>query len=227
MTLRLWETVGVPQRQEAVMATSMLETKFHLPRARPGAVLRPRLIELLDRGTAATLTLISAPTGFGKTTLLAQWLERRALGTPGGPSVAWLSLDAGDNDARSFGSYLVSALRTVAPDAGTDELAQLHAADPPPITRLLTTLLNDIGGLTSDLALVLDDYHVIESREVHDAVAYLLDHAPPRMHLVITSRTDPPVPLARLRARGELVEIRVADLRFSPDEAASFFNGAM
>lgn len=209
------------------MTTLMLETKFYLPRSRPGAVPRPRLVDVLDRGTSATLTLVSAPAGFGKTTLLAQWLERRTHGDRGGPSVAVLSLDAGDNEPRTYWSYLVTALRMVAPQVGVEELALLQTADPPPIHRLLTTLLNELGALPADVVLVLDDYHVIESREVHEAMAFLLDHAPPRLHVVITSRADPAVPLARLRARGELVEVRVTDLRFTPDEAASYFNGAM
>ena len=205
----------------------MLETKFYLPQSRPGAVPRPRLVDVLDRGTSATLTLVSAPAGFGKTTLLAQWLERRAHRDPGRPSVAWLSLDAGDNEPGTYWSYVVTALRMVSPQVGVEELALLRAAEPPPIYRLLTTLLNDLGALSADVVLVLDDYHVIESREVHEAMAFLLDHAPPRLRLVISSRADPAVPLARLRARGELVEVRVTDLRFTSEEAASYFNVAM
>lgn len=209
------------------MKTPMLETKLYVPRSRPGTVPRPRLADVLDRGTAATLTLVSAPAGFGKTTLLAQWLERRTSGDRGAPSVAWVSLDAGDNEARTYWRYLVTALRTVAPQVGVQELALLEAADLPPIHRMLTTLLNDLGALPAGVVLVLDDYHVIESREVHEAMSFLLDHAPPRLHVVISSRADPAVPLARLRGRAELVEVRVTDLRFTPDEAASYFNGAM
>ena len=209
------------------MPAPLLDTKLHLPRSRPGAVRRPRLVEQLDRGTSATLTLVSAPAGFGKTTLLTQWLESRDEAASGAPDVAWLSLDAGDNDPRSYWSYLVAALRTVAPDIGVGELALLQSADPPPVQRLLTTLLNDLGALSTDVVLVLDDYHVIESVEVHQAMEFLLNHVPARLHLVIASRADPSVPLARLRARGELVEVRVTDLRFTPDEAASYLVGAM
>ena len=206
------------------MARSMLDTKFYRPRSRPGALSRARLVDVLDRGTAATLTLVSAPAGFGKTTLLAQWLERCTHGDRGGPSVAWLSLDAGDNEPRTYWTYLMTALGTAVPEVAVQELTSLQAADPPPIRGLLTPLLNDLGALPTDLVLVLDDYHVIESREVHEAMAFLLEHAPPRLHLVITSRADPAFPLARLRARGQLVEVRSADLRFTSEEAASYFD---
>ena len=206
------------------MARSMLGTKFYRPRSRPGALSRARLVEVLDRGTAATLTLVSAPAGFGKTTLLAQWLERCTHGDRGGPSVAWLSLDAGDNEPRTYWTYVLTALGTAVPEVAVQELTSLQAADPPPIRGLLTSLLNDLGALPTEVVLVLDDYHVIESREVHEAMAFLLEHAPPRLHLVITSRADPAFPLARLRARGQLVEVRTADLRFTSEEAASYFD---
>lgn len=217
----------MPHRQGAVIAGSMLQTKFYLPRSRPDAVPRPQLVGLLDRGARATLTLVSAPAGFGKTSLLAQWLERMTQGDRGGPPVAWLSLDAGDNEPRTYWSHLVTALRMAAPQVGAEGLTLLQAAGAPPIRGLLTTLLNDLGALPADVVLVLDDYHVIESREVHDAMTFLLDHAPRRLHVVISSRSDPAVPLARLRARGELLEVRVADLRFTPEEAASYLNDSM
>ena len=124
----------------------------------------------------------------------------------------------------TFWSYLVAALRTVAPGVGTNELEVLASAQPPSIKVVLTTVLNDLGATENDVVLVLDDYHLIESREIQDAMAFLLDHLPPRLHLVIASRADPPSALARLRARGELVEIRAADLRFTPDEAAAYLN---
>ena len=209
------------------MKSSMLETKFYLPRSRPGALPRTRLMDMLDRGMSAKLTLVSAPAGFGKTTLLAQWLQRRAQLAHGGPSVAWVSLDAGDSEPRLYWSYVVTALQTAAPQVGEQELVLLQAADPPPVQQLLITLLNDLAALPTDVMLVLDDYHVIESREVHEAMAFLLENAPPRLHLLITSRADPAVPLARLRARGELVEVRATDLRFTPDEAASYLSDAM
>ena len=209
------------------MPTPLLETKLYLPRVRGGSVPRPRLTGRLDHGAGAKLMLVSAPAGFGKTTLLAQWLEHRKTTSAEKSSVAWLSLDAGDNDPTAFWTYVIAALRTAAPAVGTNELGLLQAPDPPPIHRLLTTLLNDLAALAHDIVLVLDDFHAIDALEVHDAVAFLLDHSPPSLHLVISGRVDPPLPLARLRARGELTEIRVADLRFTSDEAATYLNEAM
>ena len=141
--------------------------------------------------------------------------------------MAWLSLDQGDNDPASFWTYLVAALETVAPGVGAGTLTLLQEPQPPPIETVLTTLLNDLGAIASDIVLVLDDYHVIDAPEVQDGMAFLLEHLPPQLHLVIAGRADPALPLARLRARGELVEIRAADLRFTPDEAAAYLNGVM
>jgi LuxR family transcriptional regulator, maltose regulon positive regulatory protein len=205
------------------MAGPLLETKLHVPRRRPGAVPRPRLSERLERGTAATLTLVSAPAGFGKTTLLAEWL---ASGTDG-RSVAWLSLDRGDNSAAPFWTHAIAALRTVAPGVGASTLALLEAPQPPVIETVLTTLLNELGTVSNDIVLVLDDYHLIDAREVQEGIAFLLEHLPAHVHLVIASRADPALALSRLRARGDLVEIRAVDLRFTPDEAAAYLNGVM
>ena len=203
------------------MSIALLETKLYVPRPRPGLVPRRRLIELLDRGTASKLTLVSAPAGFGKTTLLAEWLassDRPA---------AWVSLDSGDNDPQSFWSYVIAALQTMAPGVGANAVALLQEPQPPPIETVLTTLLNELGALTHDLVLVVDDYHLIDSRDVHEGVEFLLDHAPPLLHLVMATRADPTLPLARLRARGELVEVRAAELRFTSDEAAAYLTGAV
>ena len=148
----------------------------------------------------------------------------------GRPVSGWLrgsSLDRSDSDPASFWAYAIAALRTVAPGIGDSALAQLHALQRPPIETVLTALLNDLAAITADIVLVLDDYHVIDAREVQDGMAFLLDHLPPRLHVVIASRADPALPLARLRARGELVEIRAADLRFTPDEAAAYLNEMM
>ncbi|MEJ7796561.1 MAG: helix-turn-helix transcriptional regulator, partial [Nocardioides sp.] len=210
----------------------MLETKFYVPRPRQGLVCRPRLSERLTGGSASKLMLVSAPAGFGKTTLLAEWLAAGPTrATDDEPTeeraVAWLSLDPGDNDPATYWTYLVAALRTAAPDVGTSELALLQGPQPPPIRSVLTTLLNDLGNVSNDVVLVLDDYHLIEAREVQDDMEFLLDHAPTQLHLVIASRSDPAIPLARLRARGELVEIRAIDLRFTPGEAATYLNGVM
>jgi LuxR family maltose regulon positive regulatory protein len=213
--------------QDTVMPAPLLETKLYVPRPRHGLVPRPRLIERLDRGADSTLTLVSAPAGFGKTTLLAAWLAAGPASPTGPRSAAWLSLDRGDNDPRMFWTYVIAALRTAAPGVGTSALALLRASPPAPLPEVLTTLLNDLGAVGHDLVLVLDDYHVVDSPEVHDGMAFLLDHVPAQLHLVIAGRTDPAVPLARLRARGELVEARAADLRFTPGEAAAYLTGVM
>ncbi|MDQ1668244.1 MAG: hypothetical protein QOE40_305 [Actinomycetota bacterium] len=176
----------------------------------------------MDRGATSRLMLVSAPAGFGKTTLLAEWLAAGPAAPTDERSAAWLSLDRGDNHPVSFWTYVIAALRTVAPRVGASALALLHAAQPPPIETVLTTLVNDLGAVANDVVLVLDDYHVIVAREVQEGVAFLLDHLPARLHLVIAGRADPALPLARLRVRGELVEIRAADLRFTPDEAAAY-----
>ena len=205
------------------MAGPLLETKLHVPRWRRSLVARPRLSERLNRGAESALTLVSAPAGFGKTTLLAEWL---AVAAAGGRSVAWLSLDRRDNDPALFWTYLVAALNTGAPAVGAGALALLQPPEPPNEAGLVA-LLNDLDAISNDVVLVLDDYHVIDARDVQDGMAFLLEHLPPQIHLVIASRTDPPLPLARLRGRGELAEIRAADLRFTPGEAAAYLNEVM
>ena len=203
------------------MTGPLLETKLHIPKRRRSLVERPRLSERLGRGADSALTLVSAPAGFGKTTLLTEWL---AAATPHERLVGWLSLDERDNDPVAFWTYLVAALRAAAP--GTGVLSRLQSPEPP--TELgLASLLNDLHAIPNDVVLVLDDYHLIDARAVHDGMTFLLEHIPPQLHLVITSRADPPLPLARLRARGELVEIRATDLRFTADEAAVYLNGVM
>jgi LuxR family transcriptional regulator, maltose regulon positive regulatory protein len=205
----------------------LLETKLYVPRSRRGLVPRPRLSERLDRGTASKLTLVSAPAGFGKTTLLTDWLAAAPARPAGARLVAWLSLDRADNDPASFWTYVIAALRTVAAGVGERALAFLQAPQPPPIETVLTALLNDLGATASEIVLVLDDYHVIDAGDVQEGMAFLLDHLPPWLHLVIASRADPALPLARWRARGELVEARAAELRFTPDEAAVYLNETM
>jgi LuxR family maltose regulon positive regulatory protein len=207
-----------------VVATPLLETKLHVPRLRRSLVVRPRLVERLSRGAESKLTLISAPAGFGKTTVLAEWL---AALPAGGPSVAWLSLDPDDNEPARFWSYVIAALQTMAPELGAAALALLQAQRPPPIETVLATLVNELSAGSNDIVLVLDDYHVVDAPDVQSGMAFLLDHLPPHLHIVIASRADPALPLARLRARGELAEIRAADLRFTPDEAAAYLKEAM
>jgi LuxR family transcriptional regulator, maltose regulon positive regulatory protein len=205
------------------MAGPLLETKLHVPRLRRALVARPRLSEQLSRGTESALTLVSAPAGFGKTTLLTGWL---AAAPPDGHSAAWLSLDQSDNDPARFWTYLIAALQTAAPGVGAGALSLLQSPQAP-IEAVLATLLNDLSAIPNDVVLVLDDYHVIDSRDVQDGMTFLLEHLPPQVHLVLASRADPALPLPRLRARGELVEIRAADLRFTPDEAAEYLNQKM
>jgi LuxR family maltose regulon positive regulatory protein len=205
----------------------LLQTKLFVPRPRRGLVARPRLSERLDRGGGSTLMLVSAPAGFGKTTLLAEWLAAGPAAPTSQRSAAWLSLDKGDSDPASFWTYVIAALQTVAPGVGARALTLLQEPQPLPIPTVLTTLLNDLGAIAGDLVLVLDDYHVIDAPDVQDGMEFLLDHLPPQLHLVIASRADPALPLARLRGRGELVEVRAADLRFTPDEAAAYLNEVM
>jgi LuxR family transcriptional regulator, maltose regulon positive regulatory protein len=202
------------------MPTPLLATKLFLPPPRPDAVPRPRLIARLNEGLHRPLTLVAAPAGFGKTTLVSEWIA--AAHRP----AAWLSLDAGDNDPARFLAYLVAALRTIAPAIGAGLLAALASPQPPPPEAILTALLNEVAALPHPFILVLDDYHAIDAPPVDAALAFLLAHLPP-MHLVIASREDPPLPLARLRTRGQLTELRAADLRFTADEAAAFLTAAM
>ena len=205
-------------------ARPLLETKLYIPKLRRGQVARPRLSERLSRGAERKLTLVSAPAGFGKTTLLAEWLAGM---TDDARSPAWLSLDPSDSQATTFWSYVIAALRTVAPSVGTTSLAMLREPQPPPLESILATLVNELSATSTRPVLVLDDYHLIDAQEIHEGVAFLLEHLPPHVHLVIATRADPGFPLARLRARGELAEIRAADLRFTSDEAVAYLNEVM
>ena len=210
------------------MPTPILATKLYIPPPRPRAVLRPRLIERLNEGLSAgrKLTLISASAGFGKTTLVSEWVADCERGEPK-VRVAWLSLDEGDNDLTRFLTYLVAALQTIAPSIGAGVLAALQSPQPPPAETLLTALINEIAAIPESFVLVLDDYHVLDAKPIDRALAFLLEHLPPQMHLVIATREDPPLPLARLRARGQLTELRAAELRFTSGEAAEFLNRTM
>jgi LuxR family transcriptional regulator, maltose regulon positive regulatory protein len=206
----------------------LLETKWHVPGRRGGAVVRPRLSERLGRGVRSRLSLVCAPAGFGKTTLLTQWLEEIGEHAPGsGPAVAWVSLDERDNDPATFWTYVITALQNAAGGTvGTAALGLLQPLQPTP-EAALAILLNDLQAVNHDVVLVLDDYHVIDSRAIHEDLTYALDHLPPHVHLVLATRSDPPLSLSRLRARGELLEVRSADLRFTHDEAADYLAGTM
>jgi len=211
------------------MSVQILATKLYIPPPRPGFVPRPRLIERLNEGRGRKLTLVSAPAGFGKTTLVGEWISHPALPVEQGSSMraAWLSLDEDDGDPARFLAYLVAALQTIDAELGKGVLAALRSPQPPPAETLLTGLVNEIAALPEHFVLVLDDYHQVDSEAVDRALTFLLEHLPPQMHLVIAGREDPPLPLARLRARGQLAELRAADLRFTPAEAAEFLNRAM
>ncbi len=205
------------------MPAPILATKLYIPPPRAAVVPRRRLIERLDEGLArgCKLTLVSASAGFGKTTLVSEWVAQCER------PVAWLSLDEGDNDLPRFLMYLTAALQTVAGDIGAGVLAALQSPHPPGSELILTMLLNEIAAMGERLVLVLDDYHVIDARAVEQAMAYLVEHLPPQMHLVIATREDPHLPLGRLRVRGQLTELRAADLRFSHVEAADFLSRVM
>jgi len=209
------------------MSTPILATKLYIPPPRHASVFRARLVERLNDDLcrspafARRLTLISAPAGFGKTTLLSEWIagcERPA---------AWLSLDQEDSDSARFLTYLIAALQTAAPQVGKVLLDMLQSSHPPPARTMMATLLNDLAAQRDNFVLVLDDYHAVDSQEVDEALTFLIEHLPPQMHLVIATREDPPLPLARLRARGQLTELRADDLRFTLDEIVEFLSRVM
>jgi LuxR family transcriptional regulator, maltose regulon positive regulatory protein len=204
--------------------TPLLATKLHRPLPRAQLVRRPQLAERLTQGMMGPLTLVSAPAGFGKTTLLAQWLAES------GMPAAWLSLEPGDNEPVRFLSYLIAALQTLVPHLGVEALTLLQMPQQARAETVLTLLTNDVGSHgrdEGDFALVLDDYHEISAKAIDHALTYLVEHLPPQMHLVIATREDPPLPLAQLRARGHLTEVRAVDLRFTASEAAAFLTQVM
>ncbi len=203
------------------MSDTLLETKLFIPVARANSVSRSRLLEHLNTGISEKLTLISAPAGFGKSSLAREWVL--ALDKP----IAWLSLDANDNDLTRFIAYLIAALQQINPSIGQSIQAILGSPDPPPTQTFVAALTNDIAATPTPFVLVLDDYHTIREVSIHETVRGLLDRQPPQMHLVIATREDPPLPLARLRAQGQMIEIRARHLRFTQEETATFLNGLM
>ncbi len=200
------------------MTTPLLTTKFHIPAVRSELVSRPRLIDRLNAGLGHKLMIVSAPAGFGKTTLLSEWVRQAK------EPVAWLSLDQGDDDANRFWRYVVAALQTVEATIGKTVQAALQSPQQPPLDTLVTALINDIVTLAMPITLVLDDYHLIRTDLVHTSLNFLLDHIPPQLHLIITTREDPPLALSRRRGRRELTEIRAAELRFAIAEIGEFLN---
>jgi len=206
----------------------ILATKLYIPPARPDLVPRPRLIQRLNDGLRHPLTLVSAPAGFGKTTALSQWAHALAEHTPT-PSIAWLSLDQADNDPLRFWQYFIAALQTRRAALGRMAQAALQAGefieDPRPIIESsLRALLHELTSAAAPLSLVLDDYHLIQTEAVHRSLNFLLDHLPPPLHLIIATRADPSLSLSRRRSHQDLVEVRTADLRFTPDEVATYLN---
>ena len=198
----------------------LLATKLHIPRPRPHLVHRPRLLQRLQQGMERALILISAPVGFGKSTLLSNWLASRAI------PAAWLSLEPQDNEPVRFLSYLLAALQTYDPHLNTTRQMLHSPLQPPLMEAMLTLLINDLlicrGPTQEDFVLVLDNYQVITDEPIHHALSFLVEHLPPRMHLVLSTREDPPLPLAQLRGRDDVLELRASDLRFRPEEAATF-----
>jgi LuxR family transcriptional regulator, maltose regulon positive regulatory protein len=196
---------------------SVLATKICLPPLRPHSISRPRLVARLEEGAGYDLVLVSAPAGFGKTTLLGEWARR----TRQAGSTIWLSLDEADNDPIRFWDHFIAALAPLGPDAGQEALALLHAPVPLPPESFLVALVNSLAGIAREFAVVLDDYHAIQSPPIHQGISFLIDHMPAAMQLIIAGRADPPLPLARYRGGGSMLEIGADDLRFTPEEAAS------
>ena len=216
------------------MTTPLLTTKLYIPPVRPELVPRPRLIEKLNEGLHRKLTLISAPAGFGKTTLVTEWLDNLRLDakkeTQIKNRIAWLSLDEGDNDPTRFLSYFIAALNQIEGiDAtfGKGAQSMLQSPQTPPTEAIITSLINEFAEVTDKYVFVLDDYHLIEAQPIHETLSFLLEHLPSQLHLVNVTREDPHLPLARLRSQDQLTELRVTDLRFTSSEAAEFLTKVM
>ena len=219
------------------MTETILKTKLYIPVLRSSLVSRPRLTDKLNAGTNDRLTVVSAPAGYGKTTLVSEWVnaltpnlspsERPKGMLREGGKVCWLSLDESDNDPRRFLDYLLAALRQVQADVGQSVEEMLHLPQPPPPEVILTALVNELSSVPESFILVLDDYHVIHTPPIHRQLNFLLEHEPPQIRMVILTREDPPLSLSRLRARGQLTEIRQSDLRFSSEECAAFLHRVM
>lgn len=203
------------------MPSAFLTTKLRPPRMRPDIVQRAHLVQRLNQGQAHPLVLISAPAGFGKTTLATDWIRQNSA-----THMAWLSLDPADNQPNQFWQSVIATLEMVAPTVCQEAKALLQLPDPPAIQTILTALINDLAQLPDAYALVLDDYHLIEKSAIHEAVSFLIEHMPGNLQLVILTRSDPPFPLVRLRARNLITEVRAHDLRFATDEIAAFFVNA-
>ena len=196
----------------------LLATKLYIPCNDRELIARPRLIQRLQTGLPRKLTLVSAPAGYGKTVLISSWIDRFDM------PVAWLSLDAADSEFSRFFSYLIAALQQIEPGICSGIRPMLETESEPSAANMLTSLVNDVASFHTDITLVLDGYHVIHDLRIHDAIEFLLDYLPSHMHLVIITRADPPMPLARLCVQRQMTEVREADLRFTLDETAAFLN---
>jgi LuxR family maltose regulon positive regulatory protein len=216
-----------PQPPPPPLRAPLLTTKLFAPLPPPGLVARPRLLEALEAGLHGSLTLLVAPAGSGKTTALSSWFDRAQKKWADSRRMSWVALDAGDNDPARFWTYILTALDRAQHGVAADALALLQAPLPPPIETVLTALLNALGDLQQDVVLLLDDFHRIEAPQTHAAVAFLLDHLPQRLHVVLATREDPPLGLARRRASGTLIEVRADDLRFTTGEAADLLTTAL
>lgn len=207
------------------MTRRLLETKFHIPAKRTGDVLRPRLVNLLENGLSAKhkLTLVSAPAGYGKTTLISAWIHSLKKGA----KTAWLSLDDEDNQLNRFLNYWISNFSRVDKLLGNESQHLLEATQSPPPITVVETLINELAGFQHPLIIILDDYHVIDNPQIHEALGHFIEHTPANIHLIISTRQDPPLPLARMRARGQMTEIRAQHLRFTQEEAHQFLIHSM
>jgi LuxR family transcriptional regulator, maltose regulon positive regulatory protein len=205
--------------ESAGLHDQLLATKFFIPASSHALILRPRLLTLLMKSFECPLTLVSAPAGFGKTTLLSNWIHALP---PERARVAWVSVDEGDNEPTLFWRYVLTALDRALPGLCAELVAYLHAQQAPPLHSVLQALINRLAEQSEQFLLILDDYHLLTAQAIHTTLTYLLEHLPPQLHLILATRADPPLPLALLRARGHLLELRTDDLRCKPDEAVAF-----
>jgi len=207
-----------------IMDAPILSTKLFIPKPRQDLISRPRLFEKLNGGLDRKLTLISAPAGFGKSTLISDWIHQTK------EDIVWLSLDENDNNQARFLTYLITALskaEVIEKPISRGALEMLKSPQVPSYVDILTTLINEVAALSGNIILVLDDYHLIDSSPIDESLSFLLENQPQNFHLIIATRDDPQLSLARLRARGQLTELRAADLRFTSSEAVDFLNNVM
>jgi LuxR family transcriptional regulator, maltose regulon positive regulatory protein len=209
-----------PSTSSAFLESSLLETKLFAPKAKADLIPRPELLTQLDKGLEVKLTMLSAPAGFGKTSLLSSWQAST------GVSLAWVSLDEGDNDIKQFWLYVCAAFGKLESSLSRASLLALRSPETAPIKAVLTDLMNRLSAFSQQVVLVLDDYHVIHTAAIHESLGFFLEHLPANVHLFLLSRADPPLHISKLRARGEVVDVRAADLRFDNEEASRFFSQA-